>query len=295
MSQTWMEDLESEEYESNGEADYGDAGDDARSDARRARQQRIMLERRRTMLERQQREGGLQRKSGLPRGPVPPPGAARATGPSPSQTIRAIRHLDLETKVELDSLRRQLEESNRRASRGTWTAVAGIATAEIINQFEVLGKHPNVSAAILAAPLLLLSPEKKGSGIERWITDPRVIGGAAVIGIVVANKLTSASTGPPSVRSISIAAPTPLTSKAAATTPVNAIATAVDRNGNPLPVPATGFTWNSSSKDLTFVSASGAQATFTLAENVSNIEVVQITAQAGGATGTLNVTVNPPS
>jgi hypothetical protein len=292
MSQTWMEDLESEEYESNGEADYGDAGDDARSDARRARQQRIMLERRRTMLERQQREAGLQRKSGLPRGPVPPPGAARATGPSPSQTIRAIHHLDLETKVELDSLRRQLEESNRRASRGTWTAVAGIATAEVINQFAVLQKHPNVSAAILAAPLLLLSPEKKGSGIERWITDPRVIGGAAVIGIVVANKLTSASTGPPSVRKISIAAPTPLTSAAKAT-PVNAIATAVDRNENPLPV--TQFDWASSSKDLTLTSASGAQAIFTLAANVSNIEVVQITAQAGGATGTVNVTVNPPS
>ena len=68
MSQTWMEDLESEDYESNdeadyegvssgeadyeeyGEADYEDYPEDARSDARRARQQRIMLERRRMRI-----------------------------------------------------------------------------------------------------------------------------------------------------------------------------------------------------------------------------------------------------
>jgi hypothetical protein len=183
MSQTWMEDLESEDYESNGEADYEEPGADARSDARRARQQRIMLERQRMMLDRQRREAEPRRRRppSLPRGAMPPPSELRSP--------------DLETRMELHSLRRQVMESNRRASRGTWAAVAGVAAAEIINQFDALGNHPNVSAAIIGAPLLLLSPEKQRSGIEGFLLDPRVIGGAAVVGIVVASKWGKAHNG----------------------------------------------------------------------------------------------------
>jgi hypothetical protein len=287
MSQTWMEDLESEDYESNGEADYEAAGDDARSDARRARQQRIMLERRRMMLERQQREAGLQRKSGLPRRPMPPPGAARATGPSPSHTIRAIRDLDLDTKVELDSIRRRLEESNRRASRGTWAAVAGIATAEIINQFDALDKHPNVSAAILAAPLLLLSPDKQKSGIEGWLLDPRVIGGAAVVGIVVASRFTSTSNA---VNKIQIfPAPPPALTKAAGTGSLTALAT--DRSGNPLS--GTQFTWTSSpAGQLTItVGPDSSVANYSLIAGATATSVI-ITAQADGKHNFVVVPVN---
>ncbi len=297
MSQTWMEDLESEVYESNGEADYGsessgeadyeDFGEDARSDARRARQQRIMLERRRMMLERQQREAGLRRPPALPRGPMPPPGAARAPGPSPRQTLRAIRHLDLETKMELDSLRRQLKESNRRASRGNWATVAGIATAEIINQFDALENHPNVSAAILAAPLLLLSPERQRSGIEGFLLDPRVIGGAAVVGIAAASRFTSTSKA---VHSITIGAPPTLTLGSKAITG-GLTAAAFDRNGNLLP--GTQFTWNSSPNDqLTVAPGPSAQTTYTLAPATTPAqEQVQITAQADGITGLVFVTV----
>ena len=284
MSQTWAEDLESEDYGISGEADYEAVGDDARSDARRARQQRIMLERRRMMLDRQQREAGLQRKSGLPRGPMPPPGAARATGPSPSHTIRAIRDLDLETKVELDSIRRRLEESNRRASRGTWAAVAGIATAEIINQFDALDKHPNVSAAILAAPLLLLSPDKQKSGIEGWLLDPRVIGGAAVVGIAVASRFIKASQG---VHSITITAPTTATvGSATGSGTISAIA--LDRNGNFLS--GTSFNWTSTNTDaLTLTPLQGPSTNYTAAGTTS--VPVLITAQAGGVTGQATVSV----
>ena len=77
MSQTWMEDLESEVYESNGEADYGsessgeadyeDFGEDARS-TRAAHGSSGSCSNGGGDAERQQREAGLRRPPALPRG-----------------------------------------------------------------------------------------------------------------------------------------------------------------------------------------------------------------------------------
>jgi hypothetical protein len=310
MSQTWMEDLESEDYESNdeadyegvdtgeadyeeyGEADYEDYPEDARSDARRARQQRIMLERRRMMLERQRRQ--RQRQPSLPprtplSRPAPPRRAARAPGPNPRQTVRAIRSLDLDTKVGLDGLRRQLAESNRRAGRANWVAVAGVASAEIINQFDALEDHPNVSAAILAAPLLLLSPEKHRGGVEGFLLDPRVIGGATVLGIVVASRFVGASKG---VHTITIAAPTQVGPGGSGGSSGSIAAVAFDKNGNVLP--NTQFTWNSFPSDqLTVGSGPSAQTTYTIAGEDVTQQAVIITAQYGGVTGTVSLDVVP--
>jgi hypothetical protein len=299
MSQTWTEDLESEDYESNGEADYQDFGQDARPDARRARQQRMMLERQRMMLDRRRRETELRRRRArpLPRGA--PPSAAGAAGPGPRQTLEAIQSLDLDTKVELDSLHRQLEESNRRAGRGIWAAVAGIATAEIINQFDALGNHPNMSAAIIAAPLLLLSPQKHRSGIEGFLLDPRVIGGAAVLGIVAASRFTSTSKAVHGIQIFGI--PQGLTAPAAAKPALTGTLTAVatDKSGNPLS--GTQFTWTANPTDqLTITAGAGANsqnATWTLAPAATANpaqETVVITAQAEGKTQLASVTLNAP-
>lgn len=289
MSQTWMEDLESEDYESNGEADYegesnGEAdyeefGEDARSDARRARQQRIMLERRRREAELRRRR----RPPSLPQRPLPrgaqPPRAARVAGPSPRQTVRAIRDLDLETKVELDSLRRRLKESNRRASRGTWATVAGVAAAEIINQFDALENHPDMSAAIIGAPLLLLSPEKQRSGIEGFLLDPRVIGGAAVVGIVVASRWRNATQGISRIEFVG-------EGKVKAGNPGSVTGLAFDHNNNYLSNATVTYTaappgiLNLNASDGTYTTTAGKTG-----------EVVVI-ARSGGASNTTSVMVH---
>src|SRR5690242_11601409 len=125
MSEATIEALESEAYEGEGEA-YGEAGyegeaygeagyegeaygeagyegygESAKSDARRrrARQRQILAARRA-----QQR-----------RLPAPPPRRPVVTAPSPSQrpAMTAIRSQDLDLKMELDSLRRQLAKARR--------------------------------------------------------------------------------------------------------------------------------------------------------------------------------------
>ncbi len=306
MSETWADAMDSEAYDAFGEGAYdseaygegaydseayGDAsgeglGEESRSARRRReRQRQILLERQRQ----RQRQRLAQRR---PQGPVPSePRPARAMGPSPRQTIAAVRSLDLDTKLELDSLRRELKESNRRAGRATWGTVAGVAAAEVINQFDALEHHPNVSAAILGAPLLLLSPEKRRGGVEGILLDPRVIGGAAVIGIALASRFTSTSKA---VHKITVGAPatvsSPAAGKPASTGQLTALA--YDRSGNPLL--GTQFTWNSSPTDLLTVSPGpSAQTTYTVQPGAAGQEMVIITAQAGGITGTATVTVVP--
>jgi hypothetical protein len=251
MSQTWVEDLESEDYESNGEADYEDP-----VTALDARAQRIMLERRRQQQQRQAVE--RRRPSAPPRRPMPPQ--------------RASRSLDLE--MELHSLRRQVKESNRRASRGTWATVAGVLAAEAVNQFDPLKNHPIVNAAILGAPILLVSPEKQRSGFEGFLLDPRVIGAAAIVGIVIGGRLTRTSTSP-AVNSIEINSPP---SVPAGSEPTAIGAVAYDQNNKF--IPGTSFSWDTSDRNLLAVTSQGEATIATVATSVTTPSKVSITAKA---------------
>ena len=178
MSEAWIEDFESDAWDE-GEGDYaGEAGydsEDARSDAiRRARARRIALARRRMAASSRARR----------------PSTAVTAPTTPRQTVAAIRSLDLETKVGEDSLRRALERSNRRATRATYATIASVAVDQAFDSFEEeFDGHDFVRAGMRIAPLLLLSPERRRPGLEGFVLDPRVIGGAAVVGIVAADKL----------------------------------------------------------------------------------------------------------
>lgn len=259
MSQTWVEDLESEEYESNGEADYQDPGDvDARA-------QRIMRERQRMMLEQRRRAVERRRPPAPPRRPMPPQGPSRS----------------LEFEMELHSLRRQLKESNRRASRGTWATVAGVLAAEAVNQFDPLKNHPIVNAAILGAPILLVSPEKQRSGFEGFLLDPRVIGIAGIVGIAIGGRLTRTSTSA-AVTSIEINSPSSVA--VGETAAIGAVA--LDQNNKF--IPGTSFTWQSSDISKLTVSTPGEA---TVAQGVALAPHVSITATAAGVTKSVTIQV----
>ncbi len=184
MSEAWIEDFESDAWDE-GEGDYaGEAGydsEDARSDAiRRARARRIALARRRMAATSRARR----------------PSTAVTAPTTPRQTVAAIRSLDLETKVGEDSLRRALERSNRRATRATYATIASVAVDQAFDSFqEDFDGHDFVRAGLRIAPLLLLSPERRRPGLEGFVLDPRVIGGAAVVGIVAADKLRNRDDG----------------------------------------------------------------------------------------------------
>jgi len=193
MSETWVDaadydDIGEGAYDSDdigeGAYDSDDAGEDFGEESssarrRRERQRQIMLARQRQAQTRHRR-----RSSQPAYRPVRAPGPGRPT-------ITAIRSLDLETKVGLDSLRRALEESNRRADRATWAAVAGTAVNQGLDSFSTNLTNQYVRAGARFAPLLFLSPSKKKGGAAGFITDPRFIGGASILGIALLHNFTS--------------------------------------------------------------------------------------------------------
>ena len=127
----------SSEGEATEQESYEGYPEDARSDARRrARQRQILLAR--------QRQAQPRRPA-----PSPPPRRPAVTGPSQRQVMTAIRSLDLDTKVELDSLRRALNEANRLAYRNAWAAEASVAASQVLDSFDTgLAPHDWAKALI---------------------------------------------------------------------------------------------------------------------------------------------------
>lgn len=196
MTIPWVDDpdVESAEYESEAEGLFGDSdGDadfesdfdtediDAESRAAQARRKRARA-RRVTLARRRQ---SLARARSMARQPARQP----SKGVSPTQrataaTARAVRNLDLETKVQEDTFRSAITAQNKRMSRGEYAAVVGAAVNQFIETFEA-PDNVYAKAALRFSPLLLLAPQRRGRGVEGLIKDPRVIGGAAVAALVV--------------------------------------------------------------------------------------------------------------
>jgi hypothetical protein len=123
--------------------------------------------------------------------------------------------------------------------------VAGAAVDQGIDSFNTdLGGHEYVKAGARFAPLLFLSPEKTRSGVEGFVTDPRVIGGAAILGIALLGtwRTKSATTARVSI----VSPPGTVTAPPAAgiAAPLSFNAQALDRNGNPVS-PQPTFAWTS--------------------------------------------------
>ena len=109
-------------------------------------------------------------------GAAAPPAASaearqRAGRSAPARAMRrsvpAIRSLDLETKVGLDSLRRRLDESNRRANRNAWAAVASAAASRSWTRSKMASSPMTGRQALIRAPRSSCShPGRRRPGIE---------------------------------------------------------------------------------------------------------------------------------
>jgi hypothetical protein len=297
MSETWVdaedyEDIgEAEDYEDFGEGDYDsedfgegdydseDLGEDFGEESlaarrRRQRLRRARLARQRRIMLARQRQAQLSRRR---RPALPARRPAGAPGPS-RPAIRAVRSLDLETKVGLDSLRRSVEESNRRAKRATWAAVAGVAVNQGLDSFRSNLTNQYVTAGARFAPLLFLSPQKGRGGAQGFVTDPRFIGGASILGIALLHNFTSG------VHSVDITPPAvPLTASPPTPSPP-LVATAKDRLGTT--VQNVTFTWRS--LDSTKLLADRNTGVFT---PVAAGDVDVVARAPNGVEGTLPLTV----
>ena len=286
MSEATIEGLESEAYEGEAEA-YGEAGyggeaygeagyggeaygESARSDARRRR-----------AWQQRQRQILAARRAGQRRLPAPPPRRPAITAPSPGQrpAMTAIRSVDLDTRMELDALRRQLAKARRNGNMAMYSAVLSALASQGIDTFgDRLEKHDVVKAALRAAPLGLLWPQSDKKGIEGVLLHPAFIGAAGIAAIVISGKVVNASHGVDSINVIS-----PVRVPAGGSVTLSAVA--VDRKGNT--VPNISITWTSLTPDVATVDSNGSCTGATDGKG----KQAAITAAGGGATGRIVVNV----
>jgi hypothetical protein len=247
MSEAAIEAMESEAYQSPGEAlyegeaageaygeaageAYGEAGgggsyeaygEDARSDARRrARRRQILLAR--------QRQAQLRR----------PQPARRPVATAPSPAVGAVRSevqsLDLQTQVALDSLRSRLDTANRLAYRNAWAAEASAAASQVLDSFGPgLEPHDWARALIRGAPTVLLAPGKpRRPGLEGVLFDPRVGGGALLAALWAFGHFRNVSKG---VATVKVQYHGPLTVAEGAHHTATLTAVAFDKAGSVMP------------------------------------------------------------
>lgn len=240
----WLDDtdIESAEYDDSesselydGSEAYDEASRSTAAQRRRARQRRVALARR--------RQAQAQARSTA--GSRTPTASART--PAQRETVAAIRNLDLETKLHEDGFRNAISAQNKRMNRSEYAAVLGVATGQFIESFNAPA-NPFAKAALRFAPLLLLSPQRQGTGFEAFIKDPRVLGAAAVAGITVVgenkNRVANAS-------AISITAATEIP----AGQQDQFIADVLDRGGKRLADKAVR--WESSNAEIASIDATG--------------------------------------
>jgi hypothetical protein len=265
MTETWMD---SEDYDDIGEGyfdgdDIGEDLDEESKAARIKRQQQVQRIKRARMQQAQLRRVRQSRSPARPTGPGRP-------------AIRAIRSLDLKTEVEQDSLRRAIEESNRRAGRATWAAIASATVDQGLSSFsnDLKNLPPYVAAAARFAPLLLLSPQKKRGGVEGILTDPRFAGFVGITGFAVLGHLRGRPSG---VDQLVITSPSTVAGGTTLT------AEALDRNGNVLANVA--ISWVSASSALTVDRKTGVV-------KGSSGDKGKIIAFAGGKQASIDLTIS---
>jgi hypothetical protein len=259
MSEATLEAADPEVYEATDEA-WDEA---AASDAyRQSRQHQIMLAR-------QAHNASLRRAAAHGRAPSPP-----------------SRRPDLETKVALDSLRRRLHEANRLAYRNAWAAEASVAASQVLDSFEDnLAPHDWARALIRGAPTLLISPGKPTKpGLQGFLFDPRVAGGAVIAAIFAFGHFRGATKG---VSSINVNPPLVSVEPGAS---VSLSAAAVDQKGND--VPNTTLTWTAPDPAIANVNPNkGTLVTCTVATGATVGQSTVITVTDGTATGRVLVNV----
>jgi hypothetical protein len=280
MSTTWLADAESAESADYDDTESGefDEGESENYDAEsRASAARRRLERQRRIALRQRQE--LARTRRMP--PTPRYGSA----PAPPSTVAALRTLDLETKVQEDSFRNAIAVQNRRMRRSEYAAVASAATSQFIESFDE-PDNPYFRAGLRFAPLLLLSPQKRGTGLGSVASDPRVLGAAAVLAITFAGQNRDRFLGR---RGISLLSPPgPISAGERRTF----MADAVDGGGKAL---KDSVTWESSNEEIAKVEPKEGNLVYVTAGNVTQTEYPVITASSGGVVKRVMLEVKPDS
>jgi hypothetical protein len=183
MTTLWTDDLDSESAEyDDSENLWGDTDADSDVDSEDLDAEASRADRRRQARARARRVALARRRQAAARSRTVARRQPSAVTPQKA-TAAAVRTLDLETKVQEDTFRKAIAAQNKRMSRGEYAAVAGAAVNQFIETFDA-PDNVYARAALRFSPLLLLAPPNRGRGVDGLIKDPRVIGAAAIAGLV---------------------------------------------------------------------------------------------------------------
>jgi hypothetical protein len=205
--------------------------------------------------------------------PLPPTPARRGVVSAPIRrpTITAVRSVDLDTRAELDSMRRALARARRNGDMAMYSAVLSALASQGIDTFgNHLGNHDVVKAVFRTAPLALLWPQKPRRGIEGILVHPAFVGAAGIAAIVISGKFVNASHG---VDTISVDGPDEISIGRGAE---QLSAVASDRKGNTV---AIEFTWKPVDSNIAQVDRNGVVTGVTAGKGT------YIEASGGGAAG----------
>jgi len=181
-----MEDLDTE-YED--AYDDSEAYDDAESAASRARRRRARA------LAATRRRAAAARANALP-----------ATA-APRAVVSAVKELDLETKVQQDTLRSAIATQNKKLYRSNLAAAGVVLVNEGLRTF---GEPDNtfVRAAIQASPLWLLPSSSTSGGVEGVLKSAGFIGTVGALGLAFVGDRRKNSS---SVQTVNVLGPAQLT------------------------------------------------------------------------------------
>jgi hypothetical protein len=200
------------------------------------------------------------------------------------QSNRAnIQKVDLESKVKTDTLASTLKGQQKRISRNEYALAASKVVDEFKEQFPDLEKNKVIKTALPLAPLLFLKPQKRGTGLESVITDPRVWGPVLAAGAA----LYKETTGDEEVHEVAV---NPPVAQVTAAKPVKLEAIARDRKGRK--IDGRKFKWHSSRPNVAAVDDDG-QVTRTAAARAAasaEVEIVAVETESGKR-GSATVTV----
>jgi hypothetical protein len=263
MTTLWTDDLDSEsaEYDDSenlwgdSDADSDIDSEDLDAEARADRRRRTKVRARQVALARR-RQATARSRNVARRAPS-------AVTPQKA-TAAAVRTLDLETKVQEDTFRNAIAAQNKRMSRGEYAAVVGVAVNQFIETFQA-PDNVYAKAALRFSPLLLLAPPSKGRGVDGLIKDPRVIGAAAIAGLVF---LGDQRNQDKKVKEVKIIGPRSIVKDKGTTFAADVL------DGNGRTMPTEKVTWASSNPASTIDPVTGAFK----AENVAGGVVISATA-----------------
>lgn len=165
------------------------------------------------------------------------------------KTQHVLRKVDLESKVQADTLAGALAAQRKRMAGGEYAFASSLVVNELKSQFpEILGNKV-IQTALPLAPLLFLRPPKKGNGVDSLLQDPRILAALLAAGIA----LFKTSTKDKEVEKVTVNPPVQKISITGGASPF--IATARDHNGEK--IDGHGFNWFSSDPTIATVDSNG--------------------------------------